>query len=132
MVPATTKETAAVEARSGTWKEGQAMGFLIRTAFWFSLVLLMLPFGGQSDADGEQVGPLRALMAAREAVGDIAGICERKPDVCETGKSALHTIGVRAKASAKIAYEMLDDQLGEPDSSINTGTVAAAKAATSE
>ena len=75
----------------------------------------MLPFGGQSDADGEQVGPLRALMAAREAVGDIAGICERKPDVCETGKSALHTIGVRAKASAKIAYEMLDDQLAEPE-----------------
>ena len=108
------------------------MGFLIRMTFWFSLVLLMLPFGAQSDADGEQVGPLRALMAAREAVGDIAGICERKPDVCETGKSALHTIGVRAKAGAKIAYEMLDDQAGEPDSSINTGTVAAAKAAISE
>ena len=71
----------------------------------------MLPFGGEA-IDGEQVGPLQALMAAREAVGDIAGICERKPDVCETGKSALHTIGVRAKASAKIAYEMLDDQLG--------------------
>ena len=66
-----------------------------------------------------QVGPLKALMTAREAVGDIAGICERKPDVCETGKSALHTIGVRAKASAKIAYEMLD----EPDESITTGTV---------
>ena len=59
-------------------------------------------------------------MTVREAVGDIAGICERKPDVCETGKSALHTIGVRAKASAKIAYDML----GEPDESITTGTVA--------
>ena len=47
-------------------------------------------------------------MTVREAVGDIAGICERKPDVCETGKSALHTIGVRAKASAKIAYDMLE------------------------
>jgi hypothetical protein len=108
------------------------MGFLIRTAFWFSLVLLMLPFGGQGDAGDEQVGPLRALMAAREAVGDIAGICERKPDVCETGKSAIHTIGVRAKASARIAYEMLDDRLGEPDSSITTGTVAAAEATTGE
>ena len=61
-------------------------------------------------------------MTVREAVGDIAGICERKPDVCETGKSALHTIGVRAKASAKIAYDMLDN--GEPDQSIKTGTVA--------
>ena len=94
------------------------MFFLIRMTFWFSLVLLMLPFGGGDD--GNQVGPLKALMTVREAVGDIAGICERKPDVCETGKSALHTIGVRAKASARIAYDML----GEPDQSIKTGTVA--------
>ena len=94
------------------------MFFLMRMTFWFSLVLLMLPFGGGDD--GQQVGPLKALMTVREAVGDIAGICERKPDVCETGKSALHTIGVRAKASAKIAYDML----GEPDDTIKTGTVA--------
>ena len=63
-------------------------------------------------------------MTVREAVGDIAGICERKPDVCETGKSALHTIGVRAKASAKLAYDMLDDEPAKPDESIKTGTVA--------
>ena len=94
------------------------MFFLMRMTFWFSLVLLMLPFGGGDD--GQQVGPLQALMTVREAVGDIAGICERKPDVCETGKSALHTIGVRAKAGAKIAYDML----GEPDDTIKTGTVA--------
>jgi len=62
------------------------MFFLMRMTFWFSLVLLMLPFGGGDD--GQQVGPLKALMTVREAVGDIAGICERKPDVCETGKSA--------------------------------------------
>ena len=91
------------------------MFFLMRMTFWFSLVLLMLPFGGGDD--GQQVGPLQALMTAREAVGDIAGICERKPDVCETGKSALHTIGVRAKASAKIAYDML----GEPDEPSSRG-----------
>ena len=94
------------------------MFFLMRMTFWFSLVLLMLPFGGGDD--GQQVGPLKALMTVREAVGDIAGICERKPDVCETGKSALHTIGVRAKAGARIAYDML----GEPDDTIKTGTVA--------
>jgi hypothetical protein len=94
------------------------MFFLMRMTFWFSLVLLMLPFGGGDD--GQQVSPLKALLTVREAVGDIAGICERKPDVCETGKSALHTIGVRAKASAKIAYDML----GEPDDTIKTGTVA--------
>jgi hypothetical protein len=101
------------------------MGFLIRTAFWFSLVLLMLPFGGESDSGGAQVGPLQALMAARAAVDDFSGICQRKPEVCETGKAALHTIGVRAKASAKYAYEMLDEPTDELDATIKTGTVAA-------
>ena len=87
------------------------MGFLIRMAFWFSLVLLALPLSVGPDENGrEAVGPIQALFAAREAVGDIAGICERKPDVCETGKSAMHTISVRAKETARIAAAMIDDQ----------------------
>ena len=105
------------------------MGFLIRTAFWFSLVLLLLPFGG--DGSSDDLGPLQALLAAREAVQDFSGICERKPEVCETGKAALHTIGVRAKASAKFAYDMLDDEGADQpaetqtaDATMKTGTVA--------
>ncbi|MER9405979.1 DUF5330 domain-containing protein [Mesorhizobium caraganae] len=105
------------------------MGFLIRMAFWFSLVLLALPLSVGSDDEGhESVGPIQALFAAREAVGDIAGICERKPDVCDTGKSAMHTITARAKETAKIAAAMLDDKGTEPetspDTSLATGSVA--------
>ena len=102
------------------------MGFLIRMAFWFSLVLLALPLTvGPDEAGRESVGPLQALFAAREAVGDIAGICERKPDVCETGKSAMHTITARAKETAKIAAAMLDEKTAtEPDTSVSTGSVA--------
>ncbi|RWN66955.1 MAG: hypothetical protein EOR99_13255 [Mesorhizobium sp.] len=100
------------------------MGFLIRMAFWFSLVLLALPLNVGSDETGHQsVGPIQALFAAREAVGDIAGICERKPDVCETGKSAMHTITARAKETAKIAAAMLDDKTAEPDTATTTGSV---------
>ena len=101
------------------------MFFLIRMAFWFSLVLLALPLSVGSDESGhESVGPIQALFAAREAVGDIAGICERKPDVCETGKSAMHTITARAKETAKIAAAMLDDKSASgPDTSTTTGSV---------
>lgn len=118
------------------------MSFLIRMAFWFSLVLLALPLGVGTDEAGHQsVGPLQALFAAREAVGDIAGICERKPDVCETGKSAMQTITARARETAKIAAAMLDDkqrdyrptdngqmagQTTGPDISVATGSVAEA------
>ena len=103
------------------------MGFLIRCTFWFSLVLLIIPFGGSGDSDTDTVGPIQALSAAREAVGDLSGICERKPDVCLTGKAALHTIGVRAREASRIAFELLDEKVGEPDAT-TTGTVAPAEA----
>lgn len=104
------------------------MGFLIRAAFWFSLVLLALPLNIGQDEDGrEAVGPLQALGAAREAVGDIAGICQRKPEVCETGMSAMHTITARARETAKIAAEILDteEDAALPDTATTTGSVAA-------
>lgn len=100
------------------------MFFLIRTAFWFSLVLLALPLGS-TDENGRSVGPIEALSAAREAVSDMAGMCERKPDVCVTGRAALQTIGVRAREGARLAYEALDDQYGEKDETA-TGSVPAA------
>jgi hypothetical protein len=116
------------------------MGFLIRSAFWFSLVLLLMPFGG--DGSSDDLSPLQALLAAREAVQDMSGMCERKPEVCKAGRSALHTIGVKAKASAELAYDVLGDEGTEaverpeqdieavieaaevaPDTTIATGTV---------
>lgn len=111
------------------------MGFLIRATFWFSLVLLLMPFGG--DGSSDELGPLQALFAARDAVQDISGICERKPEVCKAGQSALHTIGVKARSSARFAYDMLGedeqaepqpeavaDTAGQADETITTGTVA--------
>lgn len=88
------------------------MGFLIRMAFWFSLVLLLLPLG-TDDAPG--VNPVQAFFAAKEAVDDMAGICERKPEVCNVGRAAMETIGARARESARMAYEMLDETESAPN-----------------
>ena len=102
------------------------VGFLIRSAFWLSLVLLIVPFdGAASGPNGENVGALEAMNAAREAFGDVSGLCERKPDVCETAGAAFETIGARAREGARIAYEVLDERFGEPDATISTGTVIA-------
>lgn len=99
------------------------MGFLFRMGFWFALVMLILPFNFGQDDSGAKVSPIETFFAARDAVGDIAGICERQPAVCETGQSALQTIGVRARESARIAYELLDEHFGEKDKSLATGSV---------
>ena len=98
------------------------MGFLIRSAFWLSLVLLAIPFGG-TKPDGDAVGPIEALSAARQAIGDVSGLCERKPDVCETGRAAIETIGVRAREASRLASELLGERFGEPDRDTLTGTV---------
>lgn len=106
------------------------MGFLIRFAFWFSLVLLALPLDVGPDAQGrESVNAFQALMAAREAVGDMAGMCERKPDVCETGASAMHTISERARQTARIAAALIEDAPAEPADATSTGSIAPAAGA---
>lgn len=104
------------------------MFFLVRLVFWFSLVLLVLPLdAGRAPGSPPPVSPLQAISAAREAIGDVAGLCERKPDVCVTGKAAFETIGSRAREGARIAYELLDDASGDTDATISTGSVPAAK-----
>lgn len=110
------------------------MGFLIRMAFWFSLVLLFIPFE-ISDGEGrvDTVGPIQAFFAAKGAVDDIAGMCERKPDVCETGRSAVQTIGLKARETARMAYAWIEDdarQAEQPareiaDREIMTGSIEA-------
>ena len=81
------------------------MGFIIRSAFWLSLVLLLIPFG--SGEDGNTVSPVQAVFAAKAAIEDLSGMCERKPDVCAVGSAAVHTIGVRAREGARMAYAAL-------------------------
>lgn len=107
------------------------MDFLIRMTFWFSLVLLALPLDSGSNPDGTpKVGAIEAIIAAGEAMTDIAGLCERKPDVCETGKSAISTIGVRAREASRIAYETFDQRRAEEADTTVTGSVAGAADAT--
>ncbi|MBL8584879.1 MAG: DUF5330 domain-containing protein [Rhizobiaceae bacterium] len=104
------------------------MGFLIRMTFWFSLVLLLLPLNTGAQNGEAPVAPLQALLAARAAVSDIAGICERQPDVCETGASAFHTIAGRAREGTRMVLRYVDedDTPQVADTQTLTGSVPAA------
>jgi hypothetical protein len=103
------------------------MGFLIKSAFWLSLVLLLIPFDAvEGGHKADTVSPVTALLAAGEAASDIGQICARKPEVCTVGQEALHTIGVRARAGARLAYDMLDKHLDNDDAGLTTGSVAGA------
>jgi hypothetical protein len=103
--------------------EGVEMGFLIKSAFWLSLVLLVIPLGGNSDGE-PSIGPVETFFAARAVVGDMANLCERRPDACEVGRAAMHTISVRARESARLAYTALDEHIAEEDAQpLHTGSI---------
>lgn len=102
------------------------MRLILRLSFWLLLALMVIPVGGDDHvARVEPTGPIQAVDAARQALDDIAGICERRPEVCATGRQVLQSLGEKAREGARLAYETLDRKYGDAD--ISTGSVPAAK-----
>ena len=100
------------------------MFFLLRVAFWLSIVIILLPSGTAKKADQQaMVSPMEALGAAQAAVEDARGFCARKPEACEIGSQALQTFGQKAQLGSKYLYEFLSDRFGEPHSDKVTGTI---------
>ena len=67
------------------------MFFLIRMAFWSSVVLVLLPTGGSkpTEAPRSQVGALEAVSAASATVSDMSHFCARQPEACAVGSQWL-------------------------------------------
>ncbi|TCM55692.1 hypothetical protein C8J36_10356 [Rhizobium sp. PP-F2F-G48] len=118
------------------------MWFLIKAAFWFSLVLVLLPIFGTEDAAqttpqttaGVDIGD--TVSAASQAIGYISAICSEKPDVCVKGAETFNALGHRAKDGARIAYQLLETQFADETTAqagaasgdaVTTGTVPAAR-----
>ncbi len=103
---------------AGTFKGG-VMRFLLRMAFWLTVILVLLPSGGSQPAPKVDVSAIDAMSAAKATVTDMRSFCERQPDACTVGSQAAVAIGHRAQAGAKMLYEYLNEHLGPHD----TGTV---------
>ena len=65
------------------------MMFLIRSAFWLMIIVLLLPTdeGQQSEVYG----------TAEAAVKDVANFCDRNPETCTTGKDAFACSGPQGR-----------------------------------
>jgi hypothetical protein len=103
------------------------MFFLIRIAFWLSIVILLLPTGpGQSSSSSQQVGAVDALAAAGAAVSDMRQFCSRQPEACVVGSQAAAAFGEKAQAGAKMIYEFLIERMAaeQPNDRGSKSTVA--------
>lgn len=102
------------------------MFFLLRTAFWLSIVLALLPSGGNPTASrGSQFSAIEAMSAAGAAVSDVGQFCERQPDACDVGAQAAAAFGQRAQAGARMVLEFIGDRMTPSE----TGSITPAKSA---
>jgi hypothetical protein len=98
------------------------MFFLLRAAFWLTIVLALLPTGSShTTAQGPQVS--EAISAAGATVADLRDFCTRRPEACEVGSQVAVLIGQRAQAGAKMLYELINEHGGPSD----TGSLSSAK-----
>ncbi len=99
--------------------------FLIRTAFWLSLVILCLPVGSDDNNPSASVaGAAEAMSVARSAVGDLSKFCERNPGTCDTGNLVVSSFGQKARYGAQIVYQYLDTKFGSEENSTPRKSVA--------
>jgi hypothetical protein len=84
--------------------------FLIRAAFWLSIVILFIPADPQSHTPAPRVSLIEGLVAARAVVADLSHFCERNPDVCVTGNAAFQVFTEKAQNGARILYRYLDEK----------------------
>src|SRR3981189_1814202 len=89
------------------------MFFLIRMAFWLSIVLVLLPSGGAKQtaaAPSAESGAVEAASAPPATVGDMRQFCPRQPEACALGSQAAVAFGQRAQAGAKMVYELINER----------------------
>ena len=102
------------------------MFFLLRMAFWLTLVLALLPTGSsqqQAHASAPPIDASDAMIAAGAAVSDVSGFCDRQPEACKVGAHAAVVIGQRAQAGASMVYDFIQERMAKQE----TGSVREAK-----
>jgi hypothetical protein len=100
------------------------MFFLLRMAFWLTIVLALLPTGSsqpQASANMPQIDAVDTLVAAGAAVSDVSGFCDRQPEACKVGVQAAAVIGQRAQAGAGMVYDFIQERMNRSE----TGSVGA-------
>ena len=109
------------------------MFFLLRMAFWLSIVLILLPSSSAQHTSATDVDAADAISAASATVRDLRGFCERQPDACSVGTRVAVAMGYKAQADAKMIYDFLTEKLAARDAATSRKTgprgAVAAKAA---
>ena len=76
--------------------------FLVRTAFWLIIIILLLPTDGKQQSE--------VYGTAQAAVKDVSGFCDRNPDACVKGMNIFNMLVQKAQFGATMLVGFVQDQ----------------------
>jgi hypothetical protein len=82
--------------------------FLIRAAFWLTIVILLLPADPPSSETNPQVNAFQAIGAARDTVADVSTFCDRNPDTCVTGNAVFDLLARKVRFGVRKVTEYFE------------------------
>jgi Family of unknown function (DUF5330) len=78
------------------------MLFLVRAAFWFMIIVLLLP------TDDKQRSEVYGT--AQAAVNDVTGFCDRNPETCARAKDAFAIFVQKAEFGARMVMDLIQNK----------------------
>ena len=76
------------------------MLFLLRTAFWLMIIVLLLPTDERQRSE--------VYGTAQAAVHDLATFCDRNPETCAKGKDAFGVLVQKAQFGARMLIDLIN------------------------
>jgi hypothetical protein len=85
--------------------------FLIRAAFWLSLVIAFIPVNPEDLGEGQRpVTTGETIVAAQALLADLSGFCDRNPNACGTGRELFAQMGAKARTGLRHVSGYLEKQ----------------------
>jgi hypothetical protein len=97
--------------------------FLIRAAFWLTIVILLLPADPPSNPDTNQVNAFQAIGAARDTVADVSTFCDRNPETCVTGNAVFDLLSRKLRYGVRKVTEYFESTSEAHRSPADDGTL---------
>ncbi|MFK7902131.1 MAG: DUF5330 domain-containing protein [Nitratireductor sp.] len=95
--------------------------YLIKTAFWLTLIVACIPVNASQLEDGQRnISTMETISLAQSVLQDAGQFCERNPAPCETGSMIVSQMGAKAREGAKIAFTYLDANFGKDTLTANS------------
>ncbi len=100
--------------------------FVLRSLFWLSTVVLLLPPSEDGREPAPRVNLLHTAYAARVLMQDVTGVCERNPEACAASRQALVLLTRKLETGAGIVAASVQAGQRYADPNVDHGTLTEA------